>query len=130
MVVLLISVGILIMEDDSGLRRIYSKALQRSDYQVDEAPTITAARELLKAKEYDIFVCDIHMGRELGTELVAEFGETLKESDTQVVMCSAHGEYRSQTKEMGVEYFLEKPVSLNKLLSLIHSLTMQRHVSI
>lgn len=113
---------ILIMEDDLGLRRIYTKALKKSHYQVDEAPTLQAARELLANNKYDIFICDIHMGRQRGTDLLSEFRENLDESNTQVVMCSAYGQYRYLTEEMGADYFLEKPISLGTLLTLINRL--------
>lgn len=114
---------ILIMEDDLGLRRIYGKALKKSYYQVDEAPTIQMARELLSQNEYDIFICDIHMGRERGTDLLSEFGDRLDAANTQVVMCSAYGQYRYMTEEMGADYFLEKPISLGTLLTLVSRLT-------
>jgi DNA-binding NtrC family response regulator len=119
---------ILIMEDDLGLRRIYTKALKKSHYQVDEAPTLQMARELLAENQYDIFVCDIHMGRERGTDLLAEFSDRLNEANTQVVMCSAYGQYRYMTEEMGADYFLEKPISLGTLLTLINRLMGHRKV--
>jgi DNA-binding NtrC family response regulator len=116
---------ILIMEDDLGLRRIYTKALKKSHYKVDEAPTIQMARELLNENEYDIFICDIHMGRERGTDLLSEFSDRLDEANTQVVMCSAYGQYRYLTEEMGADYFLEKPISLGTLLTLVSRLMEQ-----
>lgn len=114
---------ILIMEDDPGLRQIYAKALRKSNYQVDEAATIQHARTLLREKEYAIFVCDIHMGRDRGTDLLDEFRETFERSGTQVVMCSEYGQYRSKSENMGVDYFLEKPISLGTLLSLVNQLS-------
>jgi DNA-binding NtrC family response regulator len=114
---------ILIMEDDLGLRRIYTKALKKSHYRVDEAPSLQTARELLNKNQYDIFICDIHMGRERGTDLLSEFGDKLDESNTQVVMCSAYGQYRYLTEEMGADYFLEKPISLGTLLTLVKRLS-------
>jgi DNA-binding NtrC family response regulator len=119
---------ILIMEDDLGLRRIYTKALKKSHYKVDEAPTLQMARELLSENEYDIFICDIHMGRERGTDLLAEYSEKLNEANTQVVMCSAYGQYRYMTEEMGADYFLEKPISLGTLLTLINRLMDHKKV--
>lgn len=113
---------ILILEDDFGLRRIYTKALKKSHYEVDEAPSLEAARELLATTTYDIFICDIHMGRQRGTDLLAEFSDKLDEANTQVVMCSAYGQYRYLTEEMGADYFLEKPISLGTLLTLINRL--------
>lgn len=114
--------SILIMEDDAGLRRIYGKALKRSHYQVHEAPTVQMARQLLAENDYEIFICDIHMGRERGTDLLEEFAEQLDKAGTQVVMCSAYGQYRYLTEEMGADFFLEKPISLGTLLTLIDRL--------
>lgn len=114
---------ILIMEDDLGLRRIYTKALKKSNYEVHEAPSVLAARQLLDKYEYEIFICDIHMGRERGTDLLSEYREKLNAAGTQVVMCSAYGQYRYLTEEMGADYFLEKPISLGTLLTLISRLT-------
>jgi len=114
---------ILIMEDDRGLRRIYGKALRKTRYLVDEAATIQAARKLLQAHDYAIFVCDIHMGRDRGTDLVDEFREKFDRHGTQVVMCSEYGQYRYMSEEMGVDYFLEKPISLGTLLTLVNRLS-------
>jgi len=114
---------ILIMEDDRGLRRSYAKALRKTRYQVDEAATILAARSLLEAKEYAIFVCDIHMGRDRGTDLLVEFQEKFYRNGTQVVMCSEYGHYRYMSEEMGVDFFLEKPISLGTLLTLVNRLS-------
>ena len=62
------------------------------------------------------------MGRQRGTDLLSEFRENLKEANTQVVMCSAYGQYRYLTEEMGADYFLEKPISLGTLLTLVNRL--------
>ena len=37
-------------------------------------------------------------------------------------MCSAYGQYRTLTEEMGADFFLEKPISLGALLTLINRL--------
>ena len=110
---------ILILEDDIGLRRIYTKALKKSHYEVDEAPSLQSARELLERFEYDIFICDIQIGRERGTDLLKEYQDKFADVGTQVVMCSAYGQYRYMTEEMGADYFLEKPISLGTLLTLV-----------
>ena len=121
---------ILIMEDDIGLRRIYGKALRKSHYQVDEAPTVQVARELLTKNEYEIFICDIHMGRERGTDVLEEFSEKLEQVGTQVVMCSAYHQYRFLTEEMGADFFLEKPISLGSLLTLITRLMEHKPIKV
>jgi DNA-binding NtrC family response regulator len=113
---------ILIMEDDLGLRTIFGKVLRKSHYEVHEAPTVQTARDFLGKNEYKVFICDIHMGRERGTDLLSEFGDKLTEAGTQIVMCSAYGQYRSLTEEMGADFFLEKPISLGTFITLINRL--------
>jgi len=113
---------ILVMEDDVGLRSIYGKVLRKSHYEVHEAPTVQTARDLLGKNEYKVFICDIHMGRERGTDLLSEFSDKLTEAGTQVVMCSAYGQYRSLTEELGADFFLEKPISLGTFITLVNRL--------
>lgn len=110
---------VLIMEDDPGLRRIYSKALTKGSFDVHLAPTVKDAREALENNVYNIFICDIHMGRERGTDLLTEYKEKLTKNKTQVIMVSAYGQYRTLTEEMGADFFLEKPISLGTLITLI-----------
>ncbi|MBW8010603.1 MAG: response regulator [Chloroflexi bacterium] len=110
---------VLIMEDDPGLRRIYSKALTKGSFDVHLAPTVQEAREALENNIFNIFICDIHMGSERGTDLLTEYGDKLKENNTEVIMVSAYGQYRTLTEEMGADFFLEKPISLGTLITLI-----------
>ena len=50
---------ILIMEDDPGLSRIYSKALKKSGFDVYLASTLEEARQLIERLIFNIFICDI-----------------------------------------------------------------------
>jgi DNA-binding response OmpR family regulator len=45
-------------------------------------------------------------------------------------MCSAYGQYRYLTEEMGADYFLEKPISLGTLLTLINRLMDHQKVQV
>lgn len=110
---------ILVMDDDPGLRNIYSKALRHKDYEVDLAATLDEARALIKAHVYGVFICDIHMGNERGTDLLEELGGYLKSKGTEIIMASAYGQYRFMTESFGSDYFLEKPVSIHTLVTLI-----------
>lgn len=119
---------ILIMDDDASICQLYSKVLTRAHFEVHGVTTMKDARGLLQKNRYEIFICDIHMGRERGSDLVKEFREQLTENGTQVVMCSAYGQYRADTSEMGADFFLEKPISLGTLLTLINHMMDNHHV--
>ena len=67
--------------------------------------------------------CDIHMGRERGTDLLRDYSSELFSSGTQVVMISGEARYRDMCEEMGVDFFLEKPVAMSTLVALADRLT-------
>ncbi len=117
---------VLIVEDNPDLNRLYCKALRRAGYQVHTATTLREARDLLAQYHFDTLLCDIHLGGERGTDLVREQGEALKERGTQIILVTAEAQYRSLSEEMGVEFYLEKPVALGPLIALVNRLTAQR----
>ncbi len=117
---------ILILEDDDHLRRIFSRALRKGDYDVYTAATLEEAHELLESMRFDIFLCDVHIGDGRGTDLLREKSASLQEQGTQTVMISADARYRSLTEELGVEFYLEKPIDLQPLVTLIDRLSQAR----
>ena len=114
---------VLLMEDDTSTRRLYARVLENAGYLIDQAGSLQEARDLLTEKKFGVFLCDIHMGRERGTDLVRENKETLDESGTRVVMISADTQYRQICRAMGVNEYLEKPISLVQLVQLLNRMT-------
>ena len=117
---------VLILEDEDDLRRIYSKALHHAGYDVYTAATIEKARELLTHDPYDAFLCDIRIGGDRGTDLLREQSEALRENNTQIIMVSAEAQYRGICEEMGAEFFMEKPIAIGPLITLVDRLTAYR----
>jgi DNA-binding response OmpR family regulator len=116
---------VLVMEDEVHLRRLYCKALRAAGYEVHPAATIQDAHALLVQIRFDILLCDISMGDDRGTDLLDEYAEALATSGAQVVMVSGHSHYRDMCAEIGADFFLEKPVSVGTLVSLVNRLTAQ-----
>ncbi|MBN1976082.1 MAG: response regulator [Anaerolineae bacterium] len=111
---------VLLMEDDPSQRRLYARVLHNAGYIVEEAGTLQEARDRLIKNQFGIFLCDIHMGRERGTDLVREQKEALEKASTRIVMISADTQYRSICKEIGVAEYLEKPISLVQLVQTVN----------
>lgn len=120
---------ILIMEDDVDLRRLYCKALQRAGFEIQCAATVEGARDLLNQDRFDLFLCDIQMGSERGTDLLRDYSDQLFMSGAQVVMISGKAEYRDMCEDMGVDFFLEKPVAMRTLVTLANRLTARHSLS-
>ncbi|KAA3643507.1 MAG: response regulator [Chloroflexi bacterium] len=116
------SFRILILEDDPVLNDIYFKALNAKGYQVDSAQSMEAARSLINSNPYDVFLCDVRIGKQHGTDLLVEYKDLFATNGTQTVVASAFGQYRFEIEEIDKELFLEKPVSLATLTSLIDRL--------
>ena len=78
---------------------------------------------MLTQARFDLLLCDIHMGKARGTDLLNEYAETLFTSGAQVVMVSGQAQYRDMCEEMGADFFLEKPVAMSTLVALADRLT-------
>jgi len=118
--------SILIMEDEPSLLNLYSRVLGRVGYEVYPAATMDEARQLLTERRFDVFLCDIHVGKDRGTDLIREQREALIQAGTQIIMASAEAQYRAMTKEMGIDFYLEKPIALGPLVTLVDRLTAHR----
>jgi DNA-binding response OmpR family regulator len=114
---------VLIMEDDTHLRRLYSKALRRGGFKVHSAGTVGEARNLLREFRFDVLLCDIQMGCEDGTDLLHESIDDIATSGAQVIMVSGQAHYRKTCADLGADFFLEKPVSVGTLVTLVNRLT-------
>ncbi|MFN2144839.1 MAG: response regulator [Anaerolineales bacterium] len=113
--------SLLILEDDEGLRRIYSLALSKFEgCQIDEAATLEQARSLLDTRDYDILISDMRIGRERATDILDQYKQRFEDHGTKIVMCSAFGQYRNLPED--VDHFLEKPISVDKLVNLVGEL--------
>jgi len=61
---------ILVVEDDSSIRQLNSRALKRSGYEVDAAEDGAAGWEALNTDSYDLLITDNVMPRVTGVELL------------------------------------------------------------
>lgn len=121
------AIRVLVMEDAHDLRRLYSKALEKVGYKVYQATTLQEARDLLTERRFDVFLCDIHMGGDCGTDLLREQQAILSAAGTQVVMVSGDARYRDVCEEMGIDFYIEKPVAIPLLITLVDRLTAHTH---
>jgi DNA-binding NtrC family response regulator len=114
---------ILVMEDTDDLRRLYSKTLEKAGYHVYGAATLQAAQDLLAQHRFAVFLSDIRMDAGLGIDLVREHLDDLNAQGTSVIMVSAEARYRDICEQMGIDFYVEKPVALAPLVTLVNRLT-------
>jgi len=111
---------ILVVDDEPDIRRLVCEILEDEGYQVATAENAGAARELKKAKAPDLILLDIWMPDTDGITLLKEWvaDETLL---CPVIMMSGHGSVEAavEATRLGAYDFLEKPLSLAKLLLIV-----------
>jgi Response regulator containing CheY-like receiver, AAA-type ATPase, and DNA-binding domains len=109
--------NILVVDDEPDIRNLVKEILDDEGYRVDVAESGAAAREARRARRPDLVLLDIWMPDVDGITLLKEWSEedTLQ---TPVIMMSGHGtvETAVEATRLGAYDFIEKPISLAKLL--------------
>lgn len=114
---------ILIIEDESAIRRVLKKILteENKQYQVDQAEEGLSGMEKIKATDYDLVLCDIKMPKMDGMEVLEA---TMKiKPETHMVMISGHGDLETAVAcmKMGAFDYIAKPPDLNRLLNTVRN---------
>jgi DNA-binding NtrC family response regulator len=110
------SARILVVDDEANIRALIDEILSEEGYEVTTAADAKHARAARKEHEFDLVLLDIWMPDTDGISLLKEWTES-GESGT-VVMMSGHGTVDTavEATRLGAFDFIEKPVSLAKLL--------------
>ena len=111
---------ILVVDDEPDIRRLVAEILEDEGYQVATAENAGAARQLKKSQVPDLILLDIWMPDTDGITLLKEW--VVEEAMLcPVVMMSGHGSVEAavEATRLGAYDFLEKPLSLAKLLLIV-----------
>ncbi|WP_139556823.1 sigma-54-dependent transcriptional regulator [Methylotetracoccus oryzae] len=108
---------ILIVDDEPDIRQLLSEILEDEGYLVSIAESGSEARKRLNEQRPDLILLDIWMPDEDGISLLKDW---LKNGylDCPVIMMSGHAtiETAVEATRLGAHDFLEKPLSMAKLL--------------
>ena len=107
---------ILIVDDERAIQRALRGVLEDEGYRVSVAGSAQEALAQLQDETPDLVFLDIWMPGADGLEALAEFKRIRPE--TAVVMISGHGTIETAVKatKLGAYDFIEKPLSLEKIL--------------
>lgn len=113
---------IMVVDDEPDIRQLVSEILEDEGYRVVTAENAVKARELHRSRKPDLILLDIWMPGQDGISLLKEW----RESDAlccPVIMMSGHGtiETAVEATKLGAYDFIEKPLSLAKMLLTINN---------
>jgi len=119
--------SLLIVDDEANIRSSLQGALGREGYPADAAASLAEARERLR-QAYDAVLLDVRLPDGSGLDLLAEIAEHTP--DTVVIMMSGHAtiDVAVEATRRGAFDFLEKPISLERLLVVLRNATASQNL--
>lgn len=107
---------VLIVDDESHIRRLIHTALQRAGYATVEAGTAREALDRLRADRPDLTLLDLGLPDRDGLELVPLFKQ---QSDAAIIIVSAREDTDDKVAalDLGADDYLTKPFDTDELLA-------------
>jgi two-component system nitrogen regulation response regulator NtrX len=107
---------VLIVDDEEGIRESLTGIFEDEGYEVVSAPSSEEALKIIKERTPDIIFLDVWLPEMDGLEALSRINEMEKE--VPVIIISGHGNIELAVKatRLGAYDFLEKPLSLDKVL--------------
>src|SRR5688572_3981150 len=114
--------NILVVDDELGIRDLLSEILNDEGHTVDLAENAAQARSVRQRLRPDLVLLDIWMPDTDGVTLLKEWSTTGQLS-MPVVMMSGHAtiETAVEATKIGAHSFLEKPITMQKLLKAVEA---------
>lgn len=112
---------VLVIEDDSAIRRGVCDALRFSGYEVLEAAEGLAGMELAQKASFELLLLDLVLPNHNGFEILGALRE--HRPGTPVIILSARGEEADRVKglRLGADDYVVKPFSVRELLARVEA---------
>ena len=112
---------ILFIDDDTDSLAMYVKAVSLANHQADIASSVMEGWDLILEKTYDLIFVDLNIPGVSGYELLHKIKKEHKTKNIPVIVISAMPENSlvDDVLKAGAALFLEKPVALDELYSVI-----------
>lgn len=111
---------VFVVDDEPGVRRVFSRVLSRAGFQVSEAGDGAEALSVLDRERFDVILSDISMPGLSGVALL----EAVRQRDltTQVVFATGNPSLETAMRavELGAVRYLTKPVEHSVLVEVVH----------
>jgi two-component system nitrogen regulation response regulator NtrX len=119
---------VLIVDDEAGIRESLSSILKDEGYQVDAAASAEEALERSAAGDLEVILLDVWLPGIDGLEALSRI-QALPHPPA-VIMISGHGTIETAVRatKLGAFDFIEKPLSLEKIIVLVRNALQQRRL--
>jgi DNA-binding response OmpR family regulator len=112
---------ILVVDDDSDLRRLYAEALARTDYHVDAAEDGAAGWEALQANNYDLLITEHSLPKLTGVELVRKLRAARMAVPVVMAAVRLPTQELARNPSLQLAALLPKPFYISELLQTVRA---------
>ena len=121
---------VLIVDDEAEIRDSLSAILADEGYTVTTAGTATEAIDLIRDAAYDVVLLDIWLPDRDGLDTLGEIRQFDPARIPEVIIISGHGTIEAAVRatKLGAYDFLEKPLSLERTLIVLHNAMQVRRL--
>ncbi len=119
---------ILVIDDESSIRRLLRIMLEQNDYEVEEAADGDEGLKKIRSNPPDLIITDLIMPDKEGIETIMELRRN--HPALKIIAMSGGGvigarEYLKMAKSVGAHHTFEKPFQMNELLKSVKDLLEQ-----
>jgi DNA-binding response OmpR family regulator len=104
---------ILVVDDESSIRLLYSEELAEEGYEVTTAGTVSEAAEKLQREEFDLMVLDIKLKDESGIDFLQAI--VRERHNLPVILCTAFSCYKDDFSAWLADGYVVKSSNLQEL---------------
>lgn len=114
---------VLVVDDDSAIRRLFAVALQRAGFRTAEATNGREAIELIAQRSFAAVLLDNHMPEMDGLDVIKALRSREETATLPVILVTGAAEVsqRVQGLQVGASDYLTKPVELDELVARVRS---------
>jgi two-component system, NtrC family, nitrogen regulation response regulator NtrX len=119
---------ILIVDDEEGIRESLSSILRDEQYSVDAVGSAEEALERISGGNFEVVLLDIWLPGMDGLETLGRIQSVSR--PPEVIMISGHGTIETAVRatKLGAFDFIEKPLSLEKIIVLVRNAVQQHRL--
>ena len=119
---------ILVIDDEAGIRSSLKGILEDENFTVKTTDTGEKGLDILRGENFDLVLLDIWLPKLKGIDVLERIKKI--EENTQVIMITGHGSVEAAVKstKLGAFDFLEKPLSLEKVLITVKNALKHRQL--
>jgi two-component system, NtrC family, nitrogen regulation response regulator NtrX len=119
---------ILIVDDEEGIRESLASILRDERYMVETVPSAEEALERMAKGDFQVILLDVWLPGIDGMEALSRIQAVSR--PPAVIMISGHGSIETAVRatKLGAFDFIEKPLSLEKIIVLVRNALQQRRL--